>query len=90
VWEGGAKAADLLVNLSNDGWFGWYDAGRLQHQQAARLRAIENRVPLVRVANTGASAAIDSCGRITAVAGGAEAPRRGYARRPRDALQQGR
>ncbi len=69
IYEGGRKRAEVLVNLSNDGWFGDHDAGRARHGQVARLRCIENRVPLVRCVNTGMSMAADSCGRMLAVAG---------------------
>ena len=69
VYAGG-KRADLLVNLSNDGWFGASDAGRWHHVQASRLRCVENRVPMLRCANTGLSVAFDAAGRLTAVAGG--------------------
>ena len=54
---------DLLVNLSNDGWFGSVDGGRLQHALAARYRCIEWRQPMLRVANTGQTVWFDSCGR---------------------------
>ncbi len=64
VYEGGRKRAEVLVNLSNDGWFGSYDAGRRQHLQIARWRCIENRVPMVRAVNTGLSVHIDSFGEI--------------------------
>jgi apolipoprotein N-acyltransferase len=64
VYEDGRKVAALLVNLSNDGWFGDHDAGRAQHAQIARFRCIENRVPMVRCANTGLSVAIDAAGRV--------------------------
>lgn len=57
------EGADALVNLSNDGWFGAYLPGRAQHEQAARWRTIEHRVPMVRVANTGVTAAFDQAGR---------------------------
>lgn len=67
VWEDGRKQADLLVNLSNDGWFGDHDPGRRQHVQAARFRSIENRLPMIRCANTGLSVAIDSTGKIIGV-----------------------
>jgi len=63
VWSGGTRAADALVNITNDGWFGTYDAGRAHHGLMARWRAIENRVPIVRVANTGISEAFDTLGR---------------------------
>lgn len=63
VWSKGTREADALVNITNDGWFGSYDAGRAHHGLIARWRAIENRVPIVRVANTGVSEAADSLGR---------------------------
>lgn len=69
----GSKRASLIVNLSNDGWFGFSDAGRRQHALMARWRCIENRVPMVRVANTGISAAFTSEG--TPVVGASVAPR---------------
>ena len=68
VWGSGGpgKRALLLVNLSNDGWFGSSISGRRAHLLAARFRAIENRVPLVRSVNTGITAWVDSSGRIRA------------------------
>lgn len=59
------KNIDFLVNITNDGWFGKSSAA-YQHAQASVFRAVENRINVVRVANTGLSCFIDQKGRVTA------------------------
>ena len=66
IWEDGKKQADVIVNISNDGWFGRWDMARTTHLQIARFRCIENRIPMMRSVNTGMSASIDSVGKIIA------------------------
>jgi apolipoprotein N-acyltransferase len=56
---------DFRVTITNDAWFG-RTAGPLQHWSMAVLRAVENRKPVIRAANTGVSGFIDSSGRIIA------------------------
>jgi apolipoprotein N-acyltransferase len=62
VGRGGERLAGVLINLTNDGWFGGFDAARVQHLLAARWRCLELRTPMVRAANTGISAAIGADG----------------------------
>lgn len=58
--EGGA---DLIVNVTNDAWFG-DTPGPYQHFRQAQVRAVEAGMPLVRAANNGISAVVDEKGRI--------------------------
>jgi len=58
-----ADGAKLLVNISNDGWFG-RSAAAQQHLLMARVRAVENRRWLIRVTNNGYTASVDPYGRV--------------------------
>ncbi len=59
------NGADFMVNITNDAWFGKTSAP-YQHAQASVFRAVENRIPVVRAANTGLSCFITAEGRIVA------------------------
>ncbi len=60
-----ANGAQVLVNISNDGWYG--DSGAYaQHLKQARMRAVENARWLLRDTNTGVTASIDPYGRVIA------------------------
>lgn len=60
-----AGGAQLLINMSNDGWFG-RSAAPAQHLMMARVRAVENRRWLLRATNNGFTVAVDPYGRIVA------------------------
>lgn len=61
------RGATWLVNVTNDEWFG-LGAALYQHAAMAVFRAVENRVPIARCANTGLTQMIDPYGRVTAEA----------------------
>ncbi|MEO1749904.1 MAG: apolipoprotein N-acyltransferase, partial [Pseudomonadota bacterium] len=61
-------AADFILNVTNDAWFG-NTPGPYQHMHQARLRAVENGIPLVRVANNGISGVFDPYGRAVSWTG---------------------
>jgi apolipoprotein N-acyltransferase len=59
------KFDQWILNVTNDGWFG-ISAGPHQHFAMARLRAVEQGIPLIRAANTGISAIINAYGQVIA------------------------
>lgn len=59
----GPDRPSLIINVTNDGWFG-NTTGPRQHFHMARVRAVEEGLPFVRVANNGISAVMDGYGRI--------------------------
>ncbi|NOQ42529.1 MAG: apolipoprotein N-acyltransferase, partial [Desulfuromusa sp.] len=58
------QGSSLLVNLTNDAWFG-HSSAPYQHLAMTRFRAIENRIWIARAANTGISALISPAGKVT-------------------------
>jgi apolipoprotein N-acyltransferase len=58
------RGARLLVNITNDAWYGFTSAPH-QHLAMAAFRAVESGLPLVRAANTGISAVVDPLGRVS-------------------------
>jgi apolipoprotein N-acyltransferase len=59
----GSERPRVLINVTNDGWFG-QTTGPHQHLHQARVRAVEEGLPIIRAANNGISAVIDARGRI--------------------------
>lgn len=57
------KKAELIVNFTNDFWFG-NSSGPYQHFDALKFRAVENNIPALRIANSGITAIIDNYGRV--------------------------
>jgi apolipoprotein N-acyltransferase len=62
------RGAQVLVNITNDAWFE-RSGGPRQYLDAARMRAVEHRLALVRAGNTGISAVVDRTGRVVASLG---------------------
>ncbi|HEV7415200.1 MAG TPA: apolipoprotein N-acyltransferase, partial [Tianweitania sediminis] len=58
-----AQDMDVLINVTNDAWFG-DTAGPYQHFRQAQLRAVETGLPLIRAANNGISGVVDAYGRV--------------------------
>ena len=66
IFPGEIAAAErprMLIQITNDGWFGRL-TGPYQHLAQARLRAVEHGLPMLRAANTGVTAVIDADGRV--------------------------
>ena len=64
----GTARPGVLINVTNDGWFG-ESTGPYQHFHQARIRAVEEGAPLLRAANNGISAVVDPYGRALQVLG---------------------
>jgi apolipoprotein N-acyltransferase len=64
----GQGRAGVIINVTNDGWFG-NTTGPRQHFHQARVRAVEQGLPIVRAANNGISGVIDGYGRVLVSAG---------------------
>jgi apolipoprotein N-acyltransferase len=62
----GQQRPGLLINVTNDGWFG-DTTGPWQHFHQARVRAVEEGLPIIRAANNGVSAIVDGQGRVVAM-----------------------
>jgi apolipoprotein N-acyltransferase len=60
------RGANLLVNVTNDGWF-LRSAGSQQHVANAVFRCVETRLPMVRAANTGVTCFVNEFGRVTQI-----------------------
>jgi apolipoprotein N-acyltransferase len=58
-----ADRPEVIVNVTNDGWFGT-STGPSQHFATARFRSVEEGIPMLRAANTGISGVIDAYGRV--------------------------
>jgi apolipoprotein N-acyltransferase len=57
------QVADVIINITNDSWYG-KSSGPYQHLYMSKIRAVENGLPMLRVANNGISAIIDPTGRV--------------------------
>jgi apolipoprotein N-acyltransferase len=61
-----SKGADVLVDVTNDGWF-LHSSGSHQHLANAIFRCVENRRPMIRAANTGVTCFVNEFGRVTQI-----------------------
>jgi len=68
IGSASSRRPGVYVNVTNDGWFG-DTTGPRQHFHWARVRAVEEGVPLIRAANNGISAVIDASGRVIGLLG---------------------